>query len=46
MKMFDEKGEETEKFAPKGLLRALIITPTRELAIQVIQLHCQLIFFM
>ncbi|XP_021803974.1 DEAD-box ATP-dependent RNA helicase 13-like isoform X2 [Prunus avium] len=35
VKMFDEKREETEKFAPKGLLRALIITPTRELAIQV-----------
>ncbi|BFG15607.1 hypothetical protein CerSpe_018810 [Prunus speciosa] len=35
VKMFDEKREETEKFAPKGLLRALIIAPTRELAIQV-----------
>ncbi|KAL6293650.1 hypothetical protein ACE6H2_001792 [Prunus campanulata] len=32
--MFDEKGEQTENFAPKGLLRALIITPTRELALQ------------
>ncbi|XVE81965.1 hypothetical protein DITRI_Ditri15bG0108800 [Diplodiscus trichospermus] len=31
----DEKGEEAEKYAPKGVLRALIITPTRELALQV-----------
>ncbi|KAM2242258.1 hypothetical protein ACFX1S_009241 [Malus domestica] len=35
VRMFDEKGEEAEKFAPKGLLRALVITPTRELALQV-----------
>ncbi|CAN6719064.1 unnamed protein product [Malus baccata var. baccata] len=35
VKMFDENGVEAEKFAPKGLLRALIITPTRELALQV-----------
>ncbi|XP_015887722.3 DEAD-box ATP-dependent RNA helicase 13 [Ziziphus jujuba] len=34
-RMLEEKGEEAEKFAPKGLLRALIITPTRELALQV-----------
>lgn len=33
--MGDNVGEEAERFAPKGLLRALIITPTRELAIQV-----------
>uniref|UniRef100_A0A6M2EZX6 RNA helicase n=1 Tax=Populus davidiana TaxID=266767 RepID=A0A6M2EZX6_9ROSI len=33
--MGDNVGEEAEGFAPKGLLRALIITPTRELAIQV-----------
>ncbi|GAV84775.1 DEAD domain-containing protein/Helicase_C domain-containing protein [Cephalotus follicularis] len=33
--MLEEKGEEAEKFAPKGVLRALIITPTRELALQV-----------
>ncbi|KAK6254651.1 hypothetical protein SCA6_015956 [Theobroma cacao] len=33
--MIQEKGEEAEKFAPKGVLRALIITPTRELALQV-----------
>jgi ATP-dependent RNA helicase DDX24/MAK5 len=32
----DNVGEEAERFAPKGLLRALIITPTRELAIQVV----------
>ncbi|XVF28501.1 hypothetical protein REPUB_Repub15cG0034600 [Reevesia pubescens] len=31
----EEKGEEAGKYAPKGLLRALIITPTRELALQV-----------
>ncbi|KAF3457525.1 hypothetical protein FNV43_RR02183 [Rhamnella rubrinervis] len=35
--MLEEKGEEAEKFAPKGLLRALIITPTRELGLQVTQ---------
>lgn len=35
-KVLDEKGEEAEKLAPKGLLRALIITPTRELALQVL----------
>ncbi|KAM1333241.1 hypothetical protein EV1_009264 [Malus domestica] len=35
VRMFDEKGEEAEKFSPKGLLRALVITPTRELALQV-----------
>jgi ATP-dependent RNA helicase DDX24/MAK5 len=34
--MGDNVGEEAERFAPKGLLRALIITPTRELAIQVV----------
>ncbi|KAG6757283.1 hypothetical protein POTOM_037590 [Populus tomentosa] len=34
--MGDNVGEEAEGFAPKGLLRALIITPTRELAIQVV----------
>ena len=31
-----EKEEAVEKISPKGLLRALIITPTRELAIQVL----------
>ncbi|CAL2258789.1 unnamed protein product [Prunus armeniaca] len=35
VKMFDEKGDQTENFSLKGLLRALIITPTRELALQV-----------
>ncbi|KAG6732392.1 hypothetical protein I3843_01G167300 [Carya illinoinensis] len=34
-KMPEQKGEEAEKFSPEGLLRALIITPTRELALQV-----------
>ncbi|GAY46574.1 hypothetical protein CUMW_098110 [Citrus unshiu] len=34
-KMLEDKGEEAEKYAPKGHLRALIITPTRELALQV-----------
>lgn len=34
-KMVEEKGEEPEKHAPTGLLRALIIAPTRELALQV-----------
>ncbi|KAE8076147.1 hypothetical protein FH972_014812 [Carpinus fangiana] len=34
-KMLEKKGEEAEKYAPKGFLRALIITPTRELALQV-----------
>ncbi|KAH9681525.1 DEAD-box ATP-dependent RNA helicase 13 [Citrus sinensis] len=33
-KMLEEKGEEAEKYAPKGHLRALIINPTRELALQ------------
>ncbi|KAL7263080.1 hypothetical protein ACSBR1_001289 [Camellia fascicularis] len=33
--MFAEKGETAEKIAPSRLLRALIITPTRELALQV-----------
>ncbi|XP_050218479.1 DEAD-box ATP-dependent RNA helicase 13 [Mercurialis annua] len=31
----DEMENEAQKFAPTGLLRALIITPTRELALQV-----------
>lgn len=35
VKIFEEKGEEAEKVAPKGLLRALVITPTRELSLQV-----------
>lgn len=35
-KMLEDKGEEAEKYAPKGHLRALIITPTRELALQVL----------
>ncbi|XP_062166788.1 DEAD-box ATP-dependent RNA helicase 13 isoform X2 [Alnus glutinosa] len=34
-KMLERKGEEAENYAPNGLLRALIITPTRELALQV-----------
>ncbi|KAJ6721667.1 ATP-DEPENDENT RNA HELICASE DDX24 [Salix viminalis] len=33
--MGDDMGEEAGRFEPKGFLRALIITPTRELAIQV-----------
>ncbi|KAL7175773.1 hypothetical protein ACSBR2_029378 [Camellia fascicularis] len=33
--MFAEMGEAAEKIAPSRLLRALIITPTRELALQV-----------
>ncbi|OIV89628.1 hypothetical protein TanjilG_14600 [Lupinus angustifolius] len=33
--LFEEMGEETERYAPTGLLRALIIAPTRELALQV-----------
>jgi ATP-dependent RNA helicase DDX24/MAK5 len=36
-KMLEKKGEEAEKYAPKGFLRALIITPTRELALQVLK---------
>lgn len=35
VKMHEEKGEDEQKYAPNGLLRALIITPTRELALQV-----------
>ncbi|XP_019181106.1 PREDICTED: DEAD-box ATP-dependent RNA helicase 13 [Ipomoea nil] len=31
----EENGEVDEKIAPRGLLRALIVTPTRELALQV-----------
>ncbi|KAI4345938.1 hypothetical protein L6164_013023 [Bauhinia variegata] len=34
-KMHEERGEEPEKYFPSGILRALIITPTRELAIQI-----------
>lgn len=33
--ILEEDGESSKKFAPRGVLRALIITPTRELAIQV-----------
>ncbi|KHN27302.1 DEAD-box ATP-dependent RNA helicase 13 [Glycine soja] len=33
--MDEERGEEPEKYAPTGFLRALIIAPTRELALQV-----------
>ncbi|GLT76595.1 hypothetical protein SLA2020_482480 [Shorea laevis] len=33
--LLEEKGEEAEKYAPRGVLRALIIAPTRELALQV-----------
>ncbi|CAJ2670212.1 unnamed protein product [Trifolium pratense] len=33
--MDSEKGEEAEKVSPTGLLRSLIIAPTRELALQV-----------
>ncbi|KAG5053702.1 hypothetical protein JHK85_006212 [Glycine max] len=32
--MDEERGEEPEKYAPTGFLRALIIAPTRELALQ------------
>ena len=35
-KMLEERGEEGEKYTRKGFLRALIITPTRELALQVL----------
>ncbi|KAH7573145.1 hypothetical protein JRO89_XS03G0076500 [Xanthoceras sorbifolium] len=35
VKMLGENEEEKQKYAPNGLLRALIITPTRELALQV-----------
>ncbi|KAK9288715.1 hypothetical protein L1049_017178 [Liquidambar formosana] len=34
-KLLAENGEGTEKYAQGGLLRALILTPTRELALQV-----------
>ncbi|XP_027334823.1 DEAD-box ATP-dependent RNA helicase 13 isoform X3 [Abrus precatorius] len=34
-KITEERGDEPEKYAPTGLLRALIIAPTRELALQV-----------
>lgn len=34
-KMVEQRGEEPDKYAPTGLLRALIIAPTRELALQV-----------
>ncbi|XP_022760405.1 DEAD-box ATP-dependent RNA helicase 13 [Durio zibethinus] len=33
--LLEQKGGEAGKYAPKGVLRALIITPTRELALQV-----------
>lgn len=35
VKVFEEKGEEAEKVTAKGFLRALVITPTRELSLQV-----------
>ncbi|CAA3009236.1 DEAD-box ATP-dependent RNA helicase 13 [Olea europaea subsp. europaea] len=34
-RLLTEKGEVNERIAPKSVLRALIITPTRELALQV-----------
>lgn len=37
-KMSEEKGVDAKRYAPRSLLRALIITPTRELALQVISL--------
>lgn len=42
-KLFALKGEEAQKYSADGYLRALIITPTRELALQVsflISSHC------
>ncbi|KAF7827946.1 DEAD-box ATP-dependent RNA helicase 13 [Senna tora] len=33
--MLEQKGKEPDKYAPTGVLRALIIAPTRELALQV-----------
>ncbi|XP_028803488.1 DEAD-box ATP-dependent RNA helicase 13 isoform X1 [Neltuma alba] len=34
-RMVEQRGEEPDQYAPTGLLRALIIAPTRELALQV-----------
>ncbi|KAK4263620.1 hypothetical protein QN277_029009 [Acacia crassicarpa] len=34
-KMVEQRGEEPDKYATSGILRALIIAPTRELALQV-----------
>ncbi|KAL0456866.1 UNVERIFIED_CONTAM: DEAD-box ATP-dependent RNA helicase 13 [Sesamum latifolium] len=34
-RLLDEKGEANERIAPQSVLRALIVTPTRELALQV-----------
>ncbi|PIN20996.1 RNA helicase [Handroanthus impetiginosus] len=34
-RLLAEKGEANERIAPQGVLRALIVTPTRELALQV-----------
>ncbi|KAL0388297.1 UNVERIFIED_CONTAM: DEAD-box ATP-dependent RNA helicase 13 [Sesamum radiatum] len=34
-RLLDEKGEANERIAPNSVLRALIVTPTRELALQV-----------
>ncbi|KAK6117369.1 hypothetical protein DH2020_048887 [Rehmannia glutinosa] len=34
-RLMAEKGEANERIAPQGVLRALIVTPTRELALQV-----------
>ncbi|XAR62708.1 RNA helicase [Bertholletia excelsa] len=34
-KLVEDKGDEVERIAPRSILRALIITPTRELALQV-----------
>lgn len=33
-----EKGEANDRIAPQGVLRALIVTPTRELALQVLMI--------
>ncbi|KAL6219465.1 hypothetical protein ACLB2K_007224 [Fragaria x ananassa] len=35
VKVFEEKGEEAEEVTAKSFLRALVITPTRELSLQV-----------
>ncbi|KAK4482506.1 hypothetical protein RD792_009665 [Penstemon davidsonii] len=34
-RLLEEKGEANERIAPESVLRALIVTPTRELALQV-----------
>ena len=43
-KMVGQRGEEPDKYATSGVLRALIIAPTRELALQVFIKFCLVMY--